>query len=147
MEQIYEYILDGLRNSREFQDTESEDTFENYLISLQSPVRKLRESYRTNHVVVDYSKAITQAAYLIAYYPHYAEMTLEVLRLLSSDLRFGQEVKACFFGAGPCPEVVGVVQFLVEHSPQTRKLIANIYDIASDTWDLAREVTDKNVVP
>lgn len=147
MEGLYESILDGLRESGEFYNARAQGSFENYLASLQSSVRELRKSYRTGCVVIDYSRATTQAAYLIAYYPHYVEMTLEILRLLSSDLRFTQEVKACFFGAGPCPEVAGLAQFLVERLPRARKLTANVYDIASNTWALTRKITSKYVIP
>lgn len=147
MKRLYEYILNGLKKSGDFYNADLQDTFENYLISLQSSVRELRRSYRTSCVVMDYSKPATQAAYLIAYYPHYAEMTLEILRLLSSELSFPQEAKACFFGAGPCPEVVGLVQFLVERSQKTIRLIANVYDIAFDKWAFTRRITDRYIIP
>jgi hypothetical protein len=147
MKRIYEYILNGLRNSREFYDLSLQGTFEDYLLSLQTSVKELRKSYRTDLVSVDYSKPDIQAAYLIAYYPHYAEMALEIFRLLSSELDFGQEIEACFFGAGPCPEAVGLVQFLVEQSSKTRKLMVNVYDIASETWTSTRRVTETFVIP
>jgi hypothetical protein len=146
MEGLYEYILNGLRSSGEFYDA-SQDTFETYLTSLQPAARDLRRSYGSNYIVIDYSSPATQAAYLIAYFPQYAEMTLEILRLLSSELSFDQEAKVCFFGAGPCPEVIDFVQFLVEHFPKTSSLSADIYDIASEKWKMSREITEEYIIP
>lgn len=147
MKRLYEYILNGIKSSRKFYDARRKGSFENYLISLQASVRELRRSYWSSSVTVDYSRPAIQAAYLIAYYPHYVEMSLEILRLLSSELSYNREVKTCFFGAGPCPEVTSLAQFLVERSPNTKKITANVYDIASDTWTLSREITRKFIVP
>jgi hypothetical protein len=115
---------------------------------LQIAVGDLRKAYRTsNQVIIDYSKPEIQAAYLIAYYPHYAKMNLEILRLLTSEFNFQQNLKACFFGAGPCPEIVGLSQFLSERSPTTKILTAYVYDIAAETWNLSRKVTSKYILP
>lgn len=146
MEKLYDYILNGLRNSGKFYDA-NQGTFESYLASLKSAVQELRRGYGKSCITVDYTSSATQAAYLIAYFPQYAEMTLEVLRLLSSELKFGQEAKVCFFGAEPCPEVVGFAQFLAEHSSNTSSLSANVYDIASETWKLSREITETYLIP
>lgn len=145
MEKLYEAILDGLKLSTEFY--QKQGSFEDYLVSLQYFVTELRQAYRNSRIKVDYSCQEMQAAYLIAYYPHYVEMTLAILRLLSSDLKFNQTVKACFFGAGPCPEVVGLVQFLAERFLETKQLIANVYDIASNTWTPSRNITRQYVIP
>ncbi|MGD2181845.1 hypothetical protein [Lusitaniella coriacea] len=147
MEKLYEYILNGIKSSRKFYDSRTKGSFENYLTSLQASVRELRNTYRSSYVDVDYSRPAIQAAYLIAYYPHYVEMNLEILRLLSSELSYDREIKACFFGAGPCPELVGLVQLLTERSLKTKRITVNAYDIASDTWTLSREITRKFIVP
>jgi hypothetical protein len=74
-------------------------------------------------------------------------MTLEILRLSPEIFTFPEQINACFFGAGPCPEVAGLTQFLTEHSQQTKSIIVQIYDIASEQWKLSREVTKNFVVP
>ncbi|WP_264321505.1 hypothetical protein [Zarconia navalis] len=114
---------------------------------MQTSVRELRKSYWSNFVVVDYARPSIQASYLITYYPHYAQMTLEILRLLWSEFSCDREVKACFFGAGPCPELVGLTQFLGDRSPKTRTLIANIYDIAAQRWTPSRLITQNYIIP
>ena len=147
MEKLYECILEGIRKSGSFYKENTTGTFEAYLQSLQPCVKNLRQGYKRSCVKVDYSHQSVQAAYLIAYYPQYVEMTLAILKSISSELKFGNEVQACFFGAGPCPEVAGLVQFLAEHSSNTTKLNAKIYDIASDTWKISREVTTNYILP
>jgi len=147
MQKLYEAILKGLQESGGFYNARRQGHFESYLASLQSFVKRLRQAYRNNKVAVDYSSTEMQAAYLIAYYPHYVEMTLKILKLLSSYLKFNQEIKACFFGAGPCPEVAGLTQFLAEQFPKTERLVANVYDIASNTWTPSRNITHQYVIP
>jgi len=147
MEKLYEYILEGLKNSPDFYNPNLHQTFESYLKSLQNAAKYLWKSYRSNTVKVDYSDPQVQAAYLIRYYPHYVQMTLEILRLSPEIFTFPEQINACFFGAGPCPEVAGLTQFLTEHSQQTKSIIVQIYDIASEQWKLSREVTKNFVVP
>jgi tetratricopeptide (TPR) repeat protein len=147
MERIYDYILEGVKESGNFYKGNATGTFEAYLQALQPYVKNLRQGYKGSCIKVDYSHQSVQAAYLIAYYPQYVEMTLAILKSISSELKFGNEVQACFFGAGPCPEVAALVQFLAENSSNTTKLNANIYDIASDTWTISREVTTNHILP
>ena len=77
MDKLYEYILEGLRNLSQTKQTENK--FIAYLQSLQVEVKNLRQSYRNNSVSVNYSRVEVQAAYLITYYPQYAEMTRRIL--------------------------------------------------------------------
>ncbi|MBD2520622.1 hypothetical protein H6G93_37930 [Nostoc sp. FACHB-973] len=147
MEELYESILEGLQNSQYFYNANINQTFDRYLASLQESAKYLWRSYRSNTVKVNYSDPQVQAAYLIRYYPHYVQMTLEILRLSPEAFTFGQEINACFFGAGPCPEVAGLAQFLTEHRQESESIIANIYDIAADTWTPSRAVTKDFVVP
>jgi hypothetical protein len=79
MEKLYEYILEGLKNLPDFYNPNLHQTFESYLKSLQNAAKYLWKSYRSNTVKVDYSDPQVQAAYLIRYYPHYVQMTLEIL--------------------------------------------------------------------
>lgn len=147
IEEIYNYILEGLRNSPDFYNPNIHQTFERYLTSLQEPAKDLWRSYRSNQVKVNYSNPEIQAAYLIRYYPHYVQMTLEILRLFPELFTFGRQIKACFFGAGPCPEIAGLAQFLTEHCQETESLIVHIYDIAAEAWKPSREITKNFVVP
>lgn len=82
MNDLYKYILDSLRKLSQAQ---SEAAFKSYLRSLQPKVKRLRKAYLDHQVVVDYSEPEVQAAYLIAYYPHYAEMTFRALDYFAID--------------------------------------------------------------
>ena len=147
MEKLYEYILEGLKNSPDFYNPNLHQTFESYLASLQESAKYLWKSYRSTPVEVRYSDPQVQAAYLIRYYPHYVQMTLEILRLSPEIFTFPEQINACFFGAGPCPEVAGLAQFLTEHCPETKSMIVKIYDIASEQWKFSRDITKNFIVP
>ena len=54
MDDLYKYILEGLRDLSQTKQTENE--FIAYLQSLQIEVRNLRQSYRNNSVSVNYSR-------------------------------------------------------------------------------------------
>jgi len=40
-----------------------------------------------------------------------------------------------------------LTQFLTEQFPKTKRLVANVYDIASDTWAPSRNITRRYVIP
>lgn len=147
MKNLYDYILEGIKTSPAFYNAENHQNLEEYLNSLQEPAKRLWESYRSTTVKVDYSESQFQAAYLIRYYPHYVQMTLEILRLSPELFNFPKQINACFFGAGPCPEVAGLAQFLTEHCHTTESLFVNVCDIVSDTWKPSRTLTKNFVLP
>lgn len=153
MDKLYSYLLDALDELNSCSDNSSLDfdSFEltDYLESLKPFVVNLRKGYRTNSVRVDYSDLKVQAAYLLAYYPQYVEMTREVLASLDLEqLPFKHDrIKVCLFGAGPAPEVVGLIDFLNEKFPNVRSIEIQIYDIFSGTWKWSRDITEYHVAP
>jgi hypothetical protein len=121
MKDLYQFILKDLQVLSQIQKNERD--FILYLQSLQNEVKNLRQSYRTNSVSVDYSRAEVQAAYLITYYPQYAEMTRHILEKINTShhnlFLFEQKhLKVCLFGAGAAPEAIGLVSFLAEYYPK-----------------------------
>jgi len=149
MDELYKYILEGLRDLSQTKQTENE--FIAYLQSLQVEVKNLRQSYRNNSVSVNYSRAAVQAAYLITYYPQYAEMTRHILEQveLSHKTLFLFEQKyleVCLFGAGAAPEAVGLVSFLGEYYPNLQSLKIRVYDIYANTWAISQHIT-QNIIP
>jgi hypothetical protein len=144
MDNLYNLILAGLQKSNRAQSLDK--NFANYLRSLQTPVKQLRQSYRSDLVTVDYSSEEIQAAYLIAYYPQYAEMTKQVLEQanhLHNNLFLLEQkyLNICLFGAGAAPEVVGLVSFLSVHYPKLQSLNIRVYDIFADTWTFSQQIT------
>ena len=149
MDELYKYILDGLRDLIQTKQTENE--FIAYLQSLQVEVKNLRQFYRNNSVSVNYSRVEVQAAYLITYYPQYAEMTRHILEQveLSHKTLFLFEQKhleVCLFGAGAAPEAVGLVSFLGEYYPNLQSLKIRVYDIYANTWAISQRIT-QNIIP
>jgi hypothetical protein len=141
---MYSYILDGLVKHNQINNVEL------YLQSLQYYVKQLRQSYKVNQVRVDYSDSNIQAAYLLAYYPQYTEMTYKVLCDLNHNYLHpcfvgSRELQACFFCAGPAPETVAWVKYLSSNYSTAKYAVAHTYDIAANTWSKSREIT-KNVV-
>jgi hypothetical protein len=132
------------------QDIEEINDLEPYLQSLQPYVRRLRHSYRSRTVAVDYSDFNIQAAYLLAYYPQYVEMTnhyvIDLADSFKNWLAKRSHLQACFFGSGPAPEVVAVARHL-QYGQQIRSVLltARIYDIAASTWTKSHEVTKRLV--
>lgn len=137
---MYSHILDGLTK---FNQT---NNLELYLQNLQPYVKRLRQNYCSSNIKVDYSALNVQAAYLLAYYPQYTEMTYEVLCNLAQNhlnMCFAErrELQACFFGAGPAPETVSWVKYLNRNHSTAKYVVAHTYDIAAATWSRSREVT------
>jgi hypothetical protein len=148
---LYNCILEGLENSIDFYNKNNHGTFENYLQLLQKPAEKLWNSYRSNRVKVNYCDPSIQAVYLIRYYPHYAYMNFQILEIIHGQNLFqnltNETLEVCLFGAGPCPEIVGLSKFLSEQYQNIKKFTVNVYDIASDEWTLSRNITEKFIIP
>lgn len=148
---LYNCILEGLENSIDFYNKNNHGTFENYLQSLQKPAEQLWYSYRSNQVKVSYSEPSIQAVYLMRYYPHYAYMNFQILEIIHGQNPFknliNETLEVCLFGAGPCPEIVGLSKFLSDNYQNIKKLTVNVYDIASDEWTLSRNITEKFIIP
>jgi len=144
MEEVYNAILQGLESLGFY-----EGSRKGYLQSLQPHVHGLRLAYRNNHVSIDYSEAAKQAAYLIAYYPGHIEMTFSILMKIWQRLSFGPEVKACFFGGGPGPEVAALARLLAEQEGYLRvgALTADIFDIRAEGWLRGMNITAQHVLP
>jgi hypothetical protein len=124
LDNLYGLIIDNLTKSipRDIQSS--------YLQSLQPDVKRLRSSFRTNHVSVDYSNYNTQAAYLLAYYPHYVEMTHRALESLQQkdpslmQLVFDKKhLKVCLFCAGAAPEALGLLSFIKQFYPAVKSIV------------------------
>ena len=137
---MYNHILDGLTKINQTNNLEL------YLQDLQPYVKRLRKNYCSDNVKVDYSDPNVQAAYLLAYYPQYTEMTYEVLCNLAQNhlnMCFAEhrELQACFFGAGPAPETVSWVKYLNRNYSTAKYVVAHTYDLAAATWSGSREIT------
>jgi len=147
---LYHLIIENLIDLNRLQGKSL--SIKSYLQSLQPDVKRLRSSFHTNHVSVDYSNYNTQAAYLLAYYPHYVEMTYRVLESLQEkdpslmQLVFDKKhLKVCLFCAGAAPEALGLLSFLRQFYPEVKSIVIYSYDLYSDTWRISQDIT-KNII-
>ena len=125
---LYHLIIENLIDLNRLQGKSL--SIKSYLQSLQPDVKRLRSSFHTNHVSVDYSNYNTQAAYLLAYYPHYVEMTYRVLESLQEkdpslmQLVFDKKhLKVCLFCAGAAPEALGLLSFIKQFYPAVKSIV------------------------
>jgi hypothetical protein len=147
---LYNLILEDLISLN--RDRQNKFNIQSYLQSLQSYVKQLRESYKKDNVNVDYSNPKTQAAYLLAYYPHYVEMTYQALESLQQkdpnlmQLVFDKKyLKVCLFCAGAAPETLGLLSFIRQFYPEVKSIVIYSYDLYADTWRMSQDIT-KNIV-
>ncbi|NJP09045.1 MAG: hypothetical protein HC866_05780 [Leptolyngbyaceae cyanobacterium RU_5_1] len=145
MEDIYRCVLEGLCNANDMNSNQS--ALHCYLQSLKLYVIQLRQSYRKSLVEVDYTASRIQAAYLLTYYPQYAEMTLNILNTLEALPFSQQSIHACFFGSGPAPEAVAWVTYLKNKFPGVEYAEAHTYDISAEAWSFSRDITKQYVAP
>ena len=109
---------------------------------LRPYLKDLRKSYKTlSQVSVDYSNKSTQLAYLIGYYPYYAEATFEVLSRLSPKLH--SELEVSLVGGGCCPEIFSILKYMQVSSLQLRFSVKS-YDIYAREWEFSRSIARKN---
>ncbi|MCU0549469.1 MAG: hypothetical protein MUC48_08995 [Leptolyngbya sp. Prado105] len=136
---MYRSILRAIEQQEQIQDVE------HYLQSLKPYVINLRRGFRNSLIRVDYSDFKVQAAYLLAYYPLYSEVTYRVLMDLAEPIHqaFAQKkrLQACFLGGGPTPEAVALSTYLKQSGSQVNSLTAYAFDIAATTWSKSQEVS------
>jgi len=146
MDNIYNLILNGLYSSY---NLKSEREKINFLNSLQPYVTSLRSSFRNRQIDVDYRDKNLQAAYLIAYYPSYVEMTYEVLNRHGKDVLCAQNniLNVCLFGAGAAPEAIAIINFINENALEIEELNIYAYDIFASTWNFSINLAKKFIIP
>lgn len=146
LNKLYDLILEGLYKSYQIKSEEDKKAF---LCGLQPYVTDLRRSFKNNQIKVDYSDKNVQAAYLIAYYPSYVEMTYEVLnrheiKVLNSENGI---LHVCLFGAGAAPEVIALLNFIVQNTIDINEVNIYAYDISASTWNFSLDLVREFIVP
>ena len=142
---MYQNLLNGLFANHNL--TTQLDK-EKYLQSLQPHVRSLRTSYNSFPVRFDYTNVHIQAGYLLAYFPHYTDLLLRTLNTTGNTFANSNINELLLFGSGPCPEIIGYLRYIQEHTPSIRRDIkATIYDIAATDWKWSRDIVYSNVAP
>jgi hypothetical protein len=144
---MHDIILKGLSS---LHGLSNEQELSNFLRGLRSTARCLWRAYQSNVVNVSYRKQAVQAAYMLRYFPHYAEVTRVALDELYMQevLPFQEELLYVnLFGYGPAPELCGIMQFLKSRFSRSEMLIAHLLDAASDSWRYSRQITLNYLAP
>ena len=167
MENIYNYILSGLAHYIMDSDTQSSH-FAQYLHSLKPYIRQLRDNYNTgNNVKVSYNCHQIQASYMIAYYPHYVEMTevilnelfqRKLLKTLNENIEnqlfnIAGKLNVSIFAAGAVPEVVALCKYIKVNFPKEDygniqgQLNIQTFDLSYSEWASSRFLTRFYILP
>lgn len=110
------------------------------------------ETLQTAPETADYTTPENQAYYLLRIFPHHIEQlyhTLSEVPPQAIELAFRQKsIRACFFGAGPAPEVIGWLMYLGQHAPHVETAHATVLDKYTETWqDIQHNLTLARLAP
>jgi hypothetical protein len=139
---IYDNIVTGLSKHKS-----TSITIEAYLHSLQSSVRFLRKSYYSYPVSVPYHIQEIQAAYLVAYLPHYYQLIYSILNNDSGELfKNKTTVSLGFIGGGPGSEVYGAIKFILNNCKWVTSVNVYVFDLNAETWKFSHGIVLKNLI-
>jgi hypothetical protein len=142
---MYNNILDGLFLKKNILSNQQK---QEYLVSLQEPVRSIRRAYIESFPIrFDYQNPDVQAGYLITYVPHYTDLTHYALRNSGSEIANANLENLVFIGSGPCPEIVGYLRYILEFNNKVKDIRVNIYDKSIEEWKWSRDIVFSNLVP
>ncbi|WP_338442543.1 hypothetical protein VZG28_06305 [Synechococcus elongatus IITB4] len=117
-----------------------------FLQQLKPALRSLRNRYDVDQPQVAYDAPSNQAAYLLAYYPHYVRQTDRVLREAAAahpgfaSILQQPTLNATLIGSGPLPEGLGLLQAcrVLGNMPVVKAISM---DINAAAWSPARRIT------
>jgi molecular chaperone DnaK (HSP70) len=144
MRDIYTVLLEGIQK---VEDVDS-NSLPARLQELKPFVRQLRHAYMRPPVTVDYSNQQIQAAYLIAYFPHYYQLIYSILledrQDLFSDLK---KIKIAYFGGGPGPEIFGTIKFILSNRSNIEKIEIVLLDKYASSWEYSHTILLNHLIP
>lgn len=111
-------------------------------VRLRDHVKAIRNLYGNPiGVIIPYNDLYFKLAYLVAYFPYYIEPISYVLNAANfpADVFAGKNLKASFFGGGPCPEVLGLAAYLREKAPDLDSVDISVFDRES-SWRPVQQV-------
>lgn len=139
---LYDYIAAGLKTAKP-----TGVAIEQYLQSLQPSVRLLRQAYYNTPVSVAYSSQNIQAAYLVAYFPHYYQLIYSILNNDSGAIfKDKASIQLGFIGGGPGSEVYGVIKFILNNCEWIQDVTVTIFDLNADTWTFSHKIVLENII-
>lgn len=140
--EIYNSIVDGLKRKKA-----ANLSLEDYLKSLQIPVKSLRVAYQKKPVVVAYGNKDTQAAYLTTYLPHYYQLIYKIfLEDVPEIFQNKEAISLTFIGGGPGSEAYGAIKYIVNNCPEVKTIQVTILDINADTWSFSHDIVFNDLI-
>ena len=140
--EIYDNIVDGLKQKKS-----ANLSIDEYLQSLQNPVKALRVAYRNMPAVVAYENKDTQAAYLTTYLPHYYQLIYKIfLEDVPEIFQNNEVVSLTFIGGGPGSEAYGAIKYIVNNCPNVKNINITILDINADTWSFSHDIVLNSLI-
>ena len=98
---------------------------------------KLFESFKRDHVQVDYSDVDIQFLFVLIYFPFHSEILPTILKdFFSRKIIFlpEKEIKINFIGCGAGAEILGFFNFLELQSIKHSEILINTFDKYSQDW-------------
>lgn len=139
---IYDNIVDGLKEKKP-----SNLTIEEYLQSLQNPVKVLRTAYRNMPAVVPYKNHDIQAAYLTTYLPHYYQLIYKIfLEDVPEIFQDKEVVSLTFIGGGPGSEAYGAIKYITNNCLKVKTIHVTILDINANTWTFSHDIVLNSLI-
>lgn len=117
----------------------NEKEIEYFLYGLKAERQNLIDSLKESYVHIDYEKRFLRTAYMLLYFPFYIEpiyyVTLPHLtKILPGN---NSEIKICFIGGGPLPELLGLGKALSTVSI-VKKIKCTVLDLVQH-WSTERK--------
>lgn len=139
---LYNAIVEGLKKN-----IQGGTSVEAYLQSLQKSVKALRIAYRNAPVFVPYENSDIQAAYLVAYLPHYYQLIYKIFIEDAPDIFQGKEnIYLTFIGGGPGSEAYGAIKYIVNNCSSAKNIHVTILDINASTWSFSHSIVNDSLV-
>jgi len=146
--EIYRRILEALleANNRNTPEEQAD-----YLRSLKPAARALWQAYQQQAGInadAQYDEPAVQAAYMLRYFPSYSQLVFQSLNTIGNVASFNEEhARVAFFGPGPAPELLGVLQSLRQRLPHQIPITATLFDRASNAWQPSRQINVERLLP
>ncbi|MEI8129246.1 MAG: Hsp70 family protein [bacterium] len=140
--ELYNEIINGIKTN-----IPSNFSIENYLHTLQNPVKELRIAYRNSPVNVQYGRKEIQEAYLLTYLPHYYQLIYkifieEVPEIFNDD----EDIYLTFIGGGPGSEAYGAIKYILNNCKSAKNIYVSILDINASTWEYSHKIVNENLI-
>ena len=131
----YDFALEAFKLSRGI--SKDRDVAKE-LQELKPVLGQMRQMYSegAKYVRVDYSNKVADA-YLLAYVPTYIRQTYATLLKVGELNR--ELKKVGIFCCGPCPEVIGILRYLLHQNSGSQSIEFYLFDINHTGWRDVRE--------